>query len=66
MMSSLHSMGLNPYSNHNHPTNDYLIFLGRYTAFDEISGNVTSRITIQEDNYTGRGHIANIHSHFES
>ena len=29
----------------------------RYTAYDEISGNVTSRITIFEDGYTGRGHL---------
>lgn len=29
----------------------------RYTAYDEISGNVTARITIFEDGYTGRGHL---------
>ena len=29
----------------------------RYTAFDEISGTVTSRITIYSDGYTGRGHL---------
>ena len=29
----------------------------RFTAFDEISGNVTSRITVDVDNYTGYGHI---------
>ena len=29
----------------------------RFTAFDEISGNVTARITILTDGYTGRGHL---------
>lgn len=29
----------------------------RYTAFDEISGTVTSRITIYSDGYTGKGHL---------
>lgn len=29
----------------------------RYTAFDEISGTVTSRITIYSDAYTGKGHL---------
>lgn len=36
--------------------------LNRYTAFDEISGNVTSRIYVHQDNYTGRGHIANTYT----
>lgn len=31
---------------------------GRFTAFDEISGNVTSRITVTTDTYTGNGHIS--------
>lgn len=30
----------------------------RFTAFDEISGNVTSRITVTTDTYTGNGHIS--------
>lgn len=29
----------------------------RYTAFDEISGTVTSRINIYSDGYTGKGHL---------
>lgn len=29
----------------------------RYTAFDEIAGNVTSRIVILTDGYTGKGHL---------
>jgi len=29
----------------------------RYTAFDEISGTVTSRISIYSDGYTGKGHL---------
>lgn len=36
--------------------------LKRYTAFDEISGNVTSRIYVHQDNYTGRGHIENTYT----
>lgn len=29
----------------------------RYTAYDEIAGNVTSRIVILTDGYTGKGHL---------